>query len=65
MDIVLFIGFLVSSAILFVALKYGIVGGGGRVTSRKENPISYWIGVGVVTLMTVGALIALISTAQL
>lgn len=33
------------SAILFVNLKYGLVGGGGVATRRDEWPISYWIGV--------------------
>jgi hypothetical protein len=55
------IGFLLSATMLFVALKYGIVGGGGGVTSRKDKPILYWFGVAVVALMTGGALVIIVS----
>lgn len=62
MDIELLLIFLFSAALFFVALKYGIVGGGGGVTERRERPIAYWIGVAVTGLITIGALIALASS---
>ena len=64
MDIGLLILFIFSAALLFVALKYGIVGGGGRVTNKRENPVAYWIGVAVVSLMALGSLAAFVSTIQ-
>ena len=62
MDPILVVVSLGSAGLLYVALRYGIVGGGGGVSRRQEQPISYWIGVGVVSLVLVGALVALIST---
>ena len=53
--------FALCAAMLFVALKYGLVGGGGRVTRKDENPILYWIGVSVAALLTLASLAALIS----
>jgi hypothetical protein len=61
MDIGLALIFLLSAAMLFVALKYGIVGGGGTVTNRTDSPIVYWIGVAVVVLIALGSLAALVS----
>jgi hypothetical protein len=62
-DVLLVIAFLGSSAWLVIALKYGIVGGGGGATSRSEHPISFWIGVTVVAIGVAGSFIALVATA--
>jgi hypothetical protein len=53
--------FLLSAALLFVALKYGFVGGGGGVTSRYDQPVLYWIGVAVTALIAFVSLVAFIS----
>jgi hypothetical protein len=48
-----------SASMLFIALKYGLVGGGGGVTSKQEQPILYWIGVAVAALLTLASLVVL------
>jgi hypothetical protein len=50
---------LLSASMLFIALKYGLVGGGGGVTSKQERPILYWIGVAVTALLTLASLVVL------
>lgn len=62
MDIGLLLLFLASAALLFIAFRYGLVGGGGGVTFRKEQPTLYWLGVVVVGLSTVLAFVALVSS---
>ena|SRR6185312_16616149 len=62
MDLVFVIGLLVSSAWLYAALRYGIVGGAGAVSRRQEQPISYWIGVGLNVLIALGCVVALVMT---
>lgn len=62
MDFGLVLIFLVSSAWLYAALRHGIVGGAGAVSRRQEQPISYWIGVGLNLLIALGAAAALAST---
>lgn len=61
MDVKLLLGFLLSCALLFVAIKYGIVAGGGAASRRQKQPVSYWIGTTVLALSTIVELIVLIS----
>jgi cytochrome c biogenesis protein CcdA len=53
------LAFVLSASMLFIALKYGLVGGGGGVTSKQEQPIQYWIGVAVAALLTLASLVVL------
>ena len=62
MDIGLATIFVLSAAMVFVALRYGIVGGGGGVTKRQEQPVLFWLGVAIVTFIMLGARAALISS---
>ena len=51
-----------SGAILFVALRYGFIGGAGTGAYRKQNPINFWLGVGVTSLMFIGSIAVMVST---
>ena len=39
------IAIILGLVILFFALKFGSIGGGGRGARREENPVLYWLGV--------------------
>ena len=51
---------LATAALLFVALRYGVVGISGLATYRRETPLVYWMGVGVLLVMLFGAVLSLI-----
>jgi hypothetical protein len=53
------LAFVLSATMLFIALKYRLVGGGGGVTSEQEQPILYWVGVAVAALLTLASLVVL------
>jgi hypothetical protein len=57
MKIILFIAF---GALLFAALRYGVVGMNGLATYRRRTPVVYWIGVFSLGLLWVAALILLV-----
>jgi len=62
MDLALVLIFLVSSAWLYAALRHGFVGGTGAISRRQEQPVSYWLGVGLNLLIALGAAAVLVST---
>jgi len=64
MDIVLLIVFVVSAAVLFTAFRYGIVGGAGGISRKRDNPFSYWVGVALAALLVLGSLVALVIAAR-
>jgi hypothetical protein len=47
----------VGGAVLWFALKFGFVGGGGAGAYRNKNPFNYWLGV---TTTAVGVLVAIV-----
>jgi len=60
MDFMLLVVFLICAVLLYVALRYGVVGGGGGVSRREEQPVSYWIGIALLSFLTLAALIGLV-----
>jgi hypothetical protein len=60
MDFMLLVVFLICAVLLYVALRYGVVGGGGGVSRREEQPVSYWIGIALLSFLTLVALIGLV-----
>jgi hypothetical protein len=50
---------LAGAGFLFIALRWGFVGGGGGVSYREKSPINFWLGVAVNVIIVVGALAAL------
>jgi len=48
-----------TAVLLFVALRYGVVGISGLATYRREIPVVYWAGVAVLVMMLVGATLSL------
>ena len=60
MEFMLLVVFLICAVLLYVALRYGVVGGGGGVSRREEQPVSYWIGIALLSFLTLVALIGLV-----
>jgi hypothetical protein len=59
----LIVGVVVGSVVLFSALKFGFIGGGGAVSRRDTNPIPFWIGVAVTGFGLAVAIILLVLAA--
>ena len=48
--------------VLFIAFKFGDIGGGGSGANRQRNPITFWMGVVMTIILIIVALGVLIST---
>jgi hypothetical protein len=48
-----------AAVLLFIALRWGFVGGGGGVAYREKNPVNFWLGVALNAIILVGAVIGL------
>jgi len=53
---------MVGGAVLFFALKFGSIGGGGAGAERHKNPFNYWLGVGTTAVGVLIAAVILILT---
>ena len=49
---------LVGGAVLFLALKFGTIGGVGAGAERTKNPFNYWLGV---TMTAAGVMFAAVT----
>ena len=59
-DAALILGILLGLVVLFIAFRWGTIGGGGAGADRDKNPINFWLGVtitGVFTLIAIAILI--------
>jgi hypothetical protein len=52
----------VSALLVILALKWGFIGGGGTGAERTRNPVNFWLGVGLTTLMGAISLGIFVST---
>ena len=50
---------LATVVLLFVALRYGVVGIAGLANYRRENPAIFWLGVGGLVVMLAGETLSL------
>ena len=50
------------SGLLAIALRYGFIGGGGGVSYRTEQPILFWIGVGVNLFILAALVVAFLAS---
>jgi hypothetical protein len=50
----------VGGGVLFFALKFGTIGGGGAGAERTKNPFNYWLGVGTTAVGVIFAAVMLV-----
>jgi len=60
-EVELALGILLGAGILFFALKYGTIGGGGAGATRAKNPFLFWLGVSTTAVIEVIFIMILIS----
>jgi hypothetical protein len=48
--------------LIFIALRFGEIGGGGTGASRDENPVLFWMGVSITAIFTGVAIFMLLWT---
>jgi hypothetical protein len=53
---------LLGSGILFVAAKWGTIGGGGLGANRRENPTNFWLGFSMTAAAVFIAILVLIGS---
>ena len=53
----------VGGGVLFFALKFGFIGGGGAGAYRNKNPFNFWLGVGTTAVgVTIAAVILVLTS---
>jgi|KBSMisStandDraft_5_1062788.scaffolds.fasta_scaffold205902_2 hypothetical protein len=57
----LIVGIILGAFVLFLALKYGTIGGAGAGAERNKQPFLFWLGVSMTALFEAVAIIILIS----
>jgi hypothetical protein len=50
----------VGGGVLFFALKFGTIGGGGAGAERTKDPFNFWLGVGMTAIGVVFAAVMLV-----
>lgn len=56
----LLITILLFAFVLFFALKFGVIGGAGAGTKREEEPIIFWLGVGLTSIFLMLLVVVLV-----
>lgn len=57
----LILGIFLGAGLLFVALKYGTIGGSGAGATRDRNPFLFWLAVSTTAFIEVIFVIILLS----